>query len=398
MLSGNQLRVRVVRNKVIPNYLPIDEPVWQTAAHQLLELFKEANGRTRGELDEDLQNFTTAGPDQLIWQGLAKLLDDRCEYEIASDFPPAQIRDTAFRIAATQRKPGSHFDREIVIKNTAEALSLSLEQVEVGLFADLKDEQRVIKFDSCSVDQLLKRYNVALAQGVLIRSTGLEAVVWGETQTRYRELFRAAKFHRLIGQIKTGPKDSYHMQFDGPLSLFSSTQKYGLQLALFLPSLMLCKNYELKATVRWGAQRKEKEFHLTSRDGIESHKPDFGQYRPVELDAFEKSFREKAEDWVIDSEPTPIFIGDEIWVPDYRIKNKLTKKEIDLEILGYWRKVSVARQLKLLREHRPKQFLLVVGDLYKADEDEETLNADAEIVRFKRTPNVAEVLKAADRM
>ena len=34
--------------------------------------------------------------------------------------------------------------------------------------------------------------------------------------------------------------DGYTLQIDGPLSLFSATNKYGLQMALFLPSLLAC--------------------------------------------------------------------------------------------------------------------------------------------------------------
>ena len=188
-------------------------------------------------------------------------------------------------------KTGVAFDRNVIIKDVAEELKLTQDQVDVGLFADLKAEQRVITFDSCSADYLVKRYNVALAQAVLLRSTGMEVKVRDESPQRFRALFRAAKFHKLICTIKPGPNDSFGLQLDGPLSLFSSTQKYGLQLAMWLPTLMHCSNYELTANVRWGAQRKERLFALSSKDGIPSHTPDFGQFRPKELDVFAQNFQ-----------------------------------------------------------------------------------------------------------
>ena len=54
--------------------------------------------------------------------------------------------------------------------------------------------------------QGLDRYNVALAQAVLLRSTRVRVAFRGEPPQRYRQLLRAVKFHRLICEVeKTGP-------------------------------------------------------------------------------------------------------------------------------------------------------------------------------------------------
>src|SRR5262249_40343638 len=131
-------------------------------------------------------------------------------------------------------------------------LGLTAEQFDAGLLADLRSEQRLIRFRDISPEHLLQRYNVALAQAVLLRSTRVHLAVRNEPPQRYRQLLRQVKFHRLICEItRTGP-DSYGLHLDGPLSLFSATQKYGLQLALFLPTVLLCKDFELRAELRWG--------------------------------------------------------------------------------------------------------------------------------------------------
>src|SRR5262249_8085227 len=143
-----------------------------------------------------------------------------------------------------------------------------VEDVERGLFADLRSEQRLIKFRDISAHHLLQRYNVALAQAVLLRSTRVHVAVRREPPQRYRSLLRATKFHRLICEVqKTGP-DSYLLHLDGPLSLFSATQKYGLQLAFYLPSVLHCRDFELRAELRWGPQKKPRSFFLTSDDGL----------------------------------------------------------------------------------------------------------------------------------
>jgi len=117
MLTGKQVRVRVAKNKLLPMYLD-DSAHWRHLAGQLLAVYRGAVGRTRGEIEGELANFGGDGPQNLILQGLAKLLEDRCEYEIAADHPPEEIRDAVFKAAAIQRsqsKPGDPFDRAAVM-------------------------------------------------------------------------------------------------------------------------------------------------------------------------------------------------------------------------------------------------------------------------------------------
>ena len=315
------------------------------AAGQFVLAYREAPGKTRGELAELLADLLAEGPTQLVHQGFSKLLEDRCGFEIASEFPPEQIREAVFRLSAKSRQAGEPFDRSVILQAAAEELKLLPEQVDVGLFADLKDEQRVLKFDDCTPEYLVRRYNVALAQALLVRSTGMEVRVTGETPARFRQLFRAVKFHKLICTIKPVP-NGYSLYLDGPLSLFSATQKYGLQLALFLPTLLHCKAFTLNATLRWGAQRKEKTFELSSADGLASHTPDFGVYQPKELAILAENFKKMIDDWSISDDPSPLPVGDEVWVPDFQLTQK--KKVVYVEVLGFWRKVDLDRHLAKL--------------------------------------------------
>ena len=45
-------------------------------------------------------------------------------------------------------------------------------------------------------------------------------------------------------------------------------------------------DFELKAELRWGAQRKPKHFTLTPRDGLVAHQADSGTYVPPEMAMF----------------------------------------------------------------------------------------------------------------
>jgi predicted nuclease of restriction endonuclease-like RecB superfamily len=402
MLTGKMVRVRYARDRIIPYYLDVDDATWLEVAERLLELFRGQDGRTRGELEEDQREAFGDDPSQLVHQGLAKLLEDRCDFEVVSGHPPEQLRAAAFRLAAEQRKAETvpalgvapHFDRTAVLRQIAADLELTPEVVEAGLFADLKSEQRLAKFKDITAQRLLQRYNVALAQAVLLRATRVHITVRGEPPQRFRQLLRRVKFHRLVCEVERITTESVRLHLDGPLSLFSATQKYGLQLALFFPAVLLCRDFELKAELRWGAQRKPKTFLATSGDGLVSHYPDSGMYVPPELHLFVEAFRKRVADWEL-VEETDIFpLGTGFWVPDFRLVHGESRRSVLLEVLGFWRRSSAEQHLARLREHVREPFLLAVSDQLHIDEAE-LEDLPAGIHRFRNMPLPDEVARLA---
>src|SRR5262249_18512777 len=157
MLTGKLLRVRYARDRINPLYLDVTDPEWLETAERLLTLFRGQEGRTRGELEEDQREAFGESTTQLVHQGLAKLLEDRCEFEVVSGHPPEQLREAVFRAATVQRKrlasgevPRHSFDRTAILGEVATALGMTTDDVDVGLFADLKSEQRLNKFRDIS--------------------------------------------------------------------------------------------------------------------------------------------------------------------------------------------------------------------------------------------------------
>jgi predicted nuclease of restriction endonuclease-like RecB superfamily len=249
----------------------------------------------------------------------------------------------------------------------------------------VKSEQRLVKFKDITAERLLQRYNVALAQAVLLRAAGVVVQVRGEPPQRYRQLLRQAKFHRLICEVRREEADAYALHLDGPLSLFAATQKYGLQLALFLPAVLQCKDFELRADVRWGPQRTPRTFLLTPEDGLVSHLPDYASYVPPELAMFVQLFRKKVADWDIAEESDIFPLGDGFWVPDFRLVHKATGRRVHLEVLGFWRRSSAEKHLERLRQHARGPFLLAVSDQLHID-DAELEGLPAPIHRFRQLP------------
>jgi uncharacterized protein len=395
MLTGKLIRVAHSRNRLIPRYLGLTDRDCREVAEHLLEVYRTLPGRTRGEAEEDVVETIGDDPTQLVPQGLAKLLEDRCEFEVDSTIEPEELREKVFLAAAAARSAGGGIDRQRILNQVGEELGVATELVDRGLFADLKSEQRLVKFDDCTIDQLLNRYNVALAQAILVRSTGVVVQVYGETPTRYRQLFRSIKFHRLICDIQPSGPEAYTLRLDGPLSLFSATQKYGLQLAFFLPTLLQCKRFDLTATVRWGAQRKEKTFLLNDRDGLKSPTVDYGDYVPKELQMFAESFRKSVTGWELSVEGEIVSLPSGYWTPDYRLVNLATREFVRLEILGFWRKTDAEKLYRRLAKEHKEPFILAVSEQFNIDES----LADewgGHIYRFKRQPLPAEIVKLAD--
>ena len=406
MLTGKLVRVRYGRDRILPSYLDTTDAGWLAVAENLLELFRGQEGRTRGELDAEIRDLSGNDPSQLAHQGLAKLLEDRCDFEVVSGHPPEQLREAVFLAAARRNPPAGNadaawrrptFDRERVLREVGETLGLTAEAVDQGLFADLKSEQRLVAFKDITSSRLLERYNVALAQAILLRSTRVHVQVRAEPPARYRQLFRLVKFHRLVCELeRTGP-DSFCLHLDGPLSLFTATQKYGLQLALFLPAVLLCRDFDLMADLHWGPQRKPKKFMLSSKDGLVSHALDYGTYTPPELAMFVELFRKKVADWEIVEDVDVVPLGESFWVPDYCLVHKESGRRVYLEVLGFWRRSSVERHLERLRQHVREPFLLAMSDRLRVD-DAELEGLPAGIHRFRQLPLPDEVARLAGEL
>ncbi|MGL4422781.1 MAG: DUF790 family protein, partial [Gemmataceae bacterium] len=323
MLVGNQVRVRVAKNGVTPVYLKKEDSGWLGSAEQLLFVYREIVGRTRGELEAELAAVIGEGPGQLVMQGLAKLLEDRCEWESSAEQSPEQLREVVFRQAALARLAGT-FDRATVMAAAQEELKLATEVIDRGLFADLRDEQRVLSFEDCTAEFLVNRYNVALAQGVVLRAQRLTIDWKPESPARLRQFIRALKFHRLIAEIEPLGEGGYRFQIDGPLSLFQSTQKYGLQLAFFLPTLLHGAGWELRAALAWGPKKDARSFTLRPSDGLRPLGPETGQFVPPELTAFCASFAEKKTDWELSDAAHLVPLPGSFWVPDLTLTHRRT--------------------------------------------------------------------------
>ena len=78
---------------------------------------------TRGEIEAEIEELVGEGMATLAHRGLAKVLEDRAEFEVVADVPPEPLREKVFTAAAEHRRGapappaiGAPFRREAVLR------------------------------------------------------------------------------------------------------------------------------------------------------------------------------------------------------------------------------------------------------------------------------------------
>jgi predicted nuclease of restriction endonuclease-like RecB superfamily len=392
--------VRIRKGVVHPPYIDPQDADLLGLSDTLIGIFDRHSGHTRQELEEELKDFLGTGTAFLVHRGLSKLLYDRCVFEAPAGADPALLREQVFTAAAAAYRAGTsvRFDRETVLRTVAEGAGLTPLDVDRQLYADLKDAEVLVAFKRCAASWLLHRYNVALAQAVLLRATGLDLEIEGETAVRYREVFRKLKFFQLLHDVRVAGPGRYHIHIDGPVSLFRSSQRYGLQMAQFLPTILHCAAWTLTAAVVWGVERREAVFRLSPAAGLQPVGHIAGQWVPEEVGWLETQFRKLDTAWDISPDAEIIHLGGQgILAPDYVFTHRPTGMTVHMEILGFWRRGSVQSRLDLLRQHGPANLILALSKDLGVDE-EEAAGLPGEVYVFRTTPIAREVYTLLETM
>lgn len=423
MLTTDLLRTRTVKGEVRPRYVDPEDADTLALAERLIELFDEHAGRPRGELDAELRELTGSGTAFLLHRGLAKLLYDRCELETAAAAEPETLRDAVFTAAAAawRAEPGEsgesdtaavdaataaadagvavfRFDRQAVLAAAAADLGLEPAAVERGLYADLKSEQVLAGWRPCTPRWLVDRYNVALAQAVLLRATALTLRIRGQRPADYRALFRKVKFFQLLHRVEGDAGEGYTVRLDGPLSLFQASQRYGLKMASFLPTLLHFDGWRLEAELLWGTKRQRRGFRLSPAEGLLPYTRLTGRWQPDEVAQLAGRFTRLDAGWEVSTDGELIDLGGEgVLVPDLTFHHPASRTRALLEVFGFWNRGAVASRLALLRRHGPPNLILALSKGLAAGEaglDE----LPGEVYVYARVPLAPKILERLEAL
>ncbi|MEZ4317394.1 MAG: DUF790 family protein [Myxococcota bacterium] len=402
MLTGDLIRVRTRKSALLPSFLdPSDEGALEDASW-LVELVRHGLVRavTRGELDEAVAAEAQVRPDHKVLRGLAKTLLDRATFDVEAPIPPPELRETVFKAAAARGPlalapdPLGRTTADDVLADLSAELGVSPAAIRSCLYADRKEEQRIVECELMEPAALIARYNTGLVQSILLKATGVEVVLESPSAPKVRQLLRYVKFHQLIHQAwREG--SALHLKIDGPISVLSQSTRYGLKLATFFPAVLLQEQWSLTADVKWQA-RGTKTLSLETGCGLVSHYVDRGGYVTREAEWFKERFEALDCDWSMEEGAEPLDLGGRaVVMPDFTFRRD--GRVGHLEIIGYWRKDYLARRVELLREHGPGNLVLAVSRKLVAD-GSELEGFEGEVVGFASVVPAAQVRDALERV
>jgi predicted nuclease of restriction endonuclease-like RecB superfamily len=342
-------------NRISPRYLQSDDPRHLQTAADLALIIEQHRGRRRAELERALDEYIGVGTDYKILRGLIKLLTDRCEFETAGAKDPAEIRRALFTKAASHHRERAELAeravvaddqlRQRLIAEAAAELECSPEEVIAGLYADLSGNQRLVAFEEMSAEDLLDRYNLAQAQALLYRCSEMRLRIEPQEPGVTRRLFAEIKAFRLIHAIRGNPASGYDAQLSGPVSIFHRSQRYGVQMSVFLPALLLYPGWRMRAEIgtKTGAaffELDSKQKHLRSHYVADDIRP-----QNLQIAKLLEDFGKLEGEWYAQPSQEVIDLGENAFVPDL-VFTRDGDGPIYLELLGYWTPRSLNERLK----------------------------------------------------
>lgn len=339
-------------------------------AASYIEILEHSLGDTRAEVFEALAAVSVSARDRKLADGLRKLLLDRCEFDSVADVEPAELRAEVFARAAALRREG-RLDREALLAEIAadKGVDGDLERL---LYADLKEAQRLLRFEAPTPAQLVAAYQLGQVQAVLLKAESVVFEVHCADPAIYRLLFRKMKFHRLLHTIEpTGA--GYRIHVDGPFSLFSSVTKYGLQLAMVVPAVRACDRWSLEAVVRWGKDKSRLRFRAQGvRDG-DVDAPRLPDEVERLVRKWEQRFADGKTPWKVAPATQVLSLpGVGVCVPDLEFRRG--EDAVLLEVLGFWSRQAVWKRVELVESGLDTPIVFAVPERLRVSE--EVLPAD----------------------
>lgn len=410
MLTKDLLNFRRNGDYLKPVFINTEDRGLQTLAGNLLALYEIPDGESVGismrELEELSEPFIKSQRNLKLAKGLNKLILDRCEFSAPPEHDFQELRSIIFsRSAAMLKDVSTQLDYQKYRDSTAGTPELA-EFIEQDIYADLPENERLIRFRKIFPKELLERYNCAQVQSLLLYCDKLELDIVESDQARLRRLFKYLKFFRLLASVKAMPppknnKEARHLKMvvDGPASLFESTRKYGLQLASFFPAVCDLEKWTLRAEIK--LRNEQRLLRLDQKSGLKSHYHNFSAYVPEEVRMFHQLFKQKVGDWQIVGE-TPFVTAEngELIFPDLCFQHK-SGPVIHLELFHRWHTTQLLRRLEFCRQKNPDNFIIGIDRFLSNRPELKQVLDDSEFFRdrgflYRDFPGVDRIKKLLD--
>lgn len=220
MLTSELVRYRINGDRVQPRYILRNRASRYLAdCRHLVQLIEDHIGSPQKDLFLALTEYEGERTDFKIIRGLCKLLLDNAEFGPAHSMDYIRFREQVFTLVQEHYPVLTHKDlihpktRPDVLAELAVHLNLTPDEMMERLYGDLQENQILTSCDR-SVDEaaLIKRYNLALAQGLLYRAQRMVI----RLRSDYRQVFQYIKLAGLMHWIRPLEAGGYEIVINGP--------------------------------------------------------------------------------------------------------------------------------------------------------------------------------------
>ncbi len=397
MLTRELAIAEYSRGQILPDRLTQKRHARYLAlAEQMLSIYRNGSGLMREQLHRQVRKLFENEPECPIRRidAFCKLLDERGKYDRDRRGLAADLRRQVFRMAGKRFPLVSHPDQlfesaeDEVKQEIAAALKTDWAGIERDLFSDVVQFHRLVEFEGYAAGaDLLARYNVAQSQAVLYDAVSM--TVWASDD--FKLILRYAKLARLMHTITLQEDGHYVIQFDGPLSVIRQTRRYGVAFAKFLPALLSCSGWKMRALIQHRKSSWQNVFQITPADGLRSNVATADLFDSKLEEAFaEKWGDEPRAGWRLVREGAILHSGQKVFVPDFVFVHEDGRRVL-LEIVGFWTPEYLSAKRATLALFKSQKILLAVSD--SVDWDEETDRDNRTVFRYKTALKVNDLLK-----
>lgn len=399
MLPLDLLRYRIKADDICARYVNPKNRKYRAIARDLIEIYGAHLNKTKGALASALADYEAADTNYRVTRGLAKLLEDRSEFTIRSPIEPEVLREQIFAYTGKRHPVVTKADRlhrrtrGKALEKIAGELDVSSEAVVEGMYADLEENRVLTGFEAPTVEWLLDRYNVALAQATLYRASEMTIRIYRNIPTKYRLVFQFIKFFKLMHVVSGNNADGYQIVLDGPASMFRLSQKYGIQMALFLPALLHCDRWWLGATIVMN-RNDHLRFELNDEFGLQSHYRDPDEFDSELERHFATQFEKIDTEWTLERETDIIDLKDTVMIPDFAFVHPDGRRAL-MEIVGFWTPDYLQKKLWKLKRVAMSNMIIAVSDQLNCS-TEDFRDIPGEVLFFKTRIKPKEVLEKVE--
>lgn len=365
-----------------PRYLTQRDEVWVRA---VADAFDAYVGRSLGERDAELPERVRAiarehGVSRRAADGVAHVLARCFKSRVSTELEPARVRAVVFEEAARD----ATFDRGATLTRAAARLATSTDELERALFADRPARRSIIAPSALPPPgELVERYNLALAQGLLLRSEHVSV----EVREHVRAVVRFAKLAGLLCTYHVG-RDGTRVEVSGPLSILRQTTKYGFALASFFPAVVATPGFRLEA--RCLLRGEPVLVQIDATDRIQrTHQLPKDADSAVER-ALARDLRRLGTEWALVREADAIAVGARTFFPDFTLRHPDGTRVL-VEVVGFYTPEYLRSKLEALRGAGARPLIVCIDETLACEAGQ----VPGPILRFKKRVDARALVDAA---